>query len=124
MSLAILAAAGMALFAALSQSVQMVQRAESARQNDTALRNALAWSERINPMERPHGELRLDEHILRWSSEPVEPERDSSTGSLQPGLYRVGLYRMRLQLWREGELAQEMTRLRIGYRQVREAPRL
>ncbi|MFZ5661305.1 MAG: type II secretion system protein [Pseudomonadota bacterium] len=123
-ALAILSAAGLALFAAIAQSVHMAERAERAREADTAMRNALAWSERINPMEQPRGEQLLGDYRLRWTSEAVEPERDAVTGHLQPGLYRVGLYRLRMQLWRDGAIAEEVERLRVGYRQVREAPRL
>jgi general secretion pathway protein I len=118
-ALAILAAAGMALFAAMSQSLQMVERAQQAREVDTALRNALAWSERINPMLKPDGETELADWTLRWHSEPIEPPRDGATPSLQPGLYQVGLYRMRLELWRDGRMQRETTLRRAGYRQVR-----
>lgn len=123
-ALAILAAAGLALFAAIAQSVQMAERAERARETDIAMRNALAWSEQVNPMQRPSGEQRLGAYHLRWRSEPVEPERDAVTGYLQPGLYRVGLYRVHLELWRDGTIAQRSERLRVGYRQIREPPRL
>lgn len=123
-ALAILAAAGLALFAAIAQSVRMTERAERAREADTALRNALAWSEHLNPMQQPHGELVMGAYRLRWTSEPVEPERDAVTGYLQPGLYRVGLFRLRMELWRDGALAQATERLRVGYRQVREPARL
>lgn len=118
-ALAILAAAGLALFASLTQSVQMVGRAERAREVDLALRNALAWVERINPMESPEGERELGAYRLRWQAGPVEPPRDGVTGYLQPGLYQVGLYRMRLELWRDGVLEREAALNRVGYRQVR-----
>lgn len=120
-ALAILASAGLALFAAMTQSTQMVQRAQQAREVDAALRNALAWSERINPMEHPLGEEAMGPWLLRWDSEPVEPPRDDVTGYLQPGLYQVGLYRLHLQLWRAGALQRDVTLHRAGYRQVREA---
>ena len=119
MALTILASAGLAMFAALTHSVQMVGRAERAREVDLTLRNALAWVERINPMESPEGEQELGAYRLRWLAEPVEPPRDGATGSLQPGLYQVGLYRMRLELWREGVLEREVALNRVGYRQVR-----
>jgi general secretion pathway protein I len=119
-ALAILAAAGLALFASLSQSVQMVERAERAREADTALRNALAWVHRINPMETPDGEQAIGDYVLRWHAEPLEPPRDGATGYLQPGLHQVGLYRMRLELWRNGVLEREAALNRIGHRQVRE----
>jgi general secretion pathway protein I len=120
-ALAILAAAGMALMAAMSQSLQMVERAKQAREADVALRNALAWTERINPMETPRGEQALGAGwTLRWEAEPVEAPLDAATGTLQPGLYQVGLYRLHLSLWRDGALAREATMRRAGYRQVRQ----
>lgn len=119
-ALAILASAGLALFAALGQSVQMVGRAEQAREADAALRNALGWMEQVNPMQAPSGEQDLGEWQLRWEAEALEPPRDGATGSVRPGLYEVGLYRVRLELWREGALARETHMHRAGYRQVRE----
>lgn len=119
-ALAILASAGLAMFAALTQSVQMVGRAERAREVDLALRNALAWVERINPMESPEGEQELGAYRLRWQAQPVEPPRDGATGYLQPGLYQVGLYRMQLGLWRDGVLERDVLLTRVGYRQVRQ----
>lgn len=121
MALAILAAAGMALFAAMSQSLQMVRRAEAAREADAALRNALAWVEQVNPMEQPSGEQVLGGGwLLRWRSDPVEPPRDGETGFLQPGLYQVGLYDMTLTLVRDGDVRREAELRRAGYVQVRE----
>lgn len=123
-ALAILAAAGMALFAAMSQSLQMVRRAQAAREADAALRNALAWTETVNPMASPRGEQALGDWELRWTSEPVEPPRSGTTGYLVPGLYEVGLYRMHLELWRDGALQREVELRRAGYRQVRKRERL
>src|SRR5690606_38228324 len=91
-ALTILATVGMALFAAMSQSTQMVARAEDVRLADSALRNAAAWMASVNPAETPQGEQQLGDVTLRWSAELVEPMHDATTGYLQPGLYQVGLY--------------------------------
>ncbi len=123
-ALAILASAGLALFAAMSQSVQMVGRAENARLADSAVRNAVAWMETVNPMQTPQGEQQLGDVTLRWSSELVEPERDAMTGYLEPGLYRLGLYEVRLELSRDGRSLTEASIRRVGYRQVREPAQL
>lgn len=120
-ALTILAAAGLALFAAMSQSLQMVGRAERAREVDSAMLNAVAWMETVNPMETPRGEQAFGQFMLQWASEPIEPVRDGTTGFLQPGLYRLGLYRMRLRLTRDGVLEREETVRRVGYQQVRQA---
>lgn len=123
-ALTILASAGLALFAAMNQSVQMVARAENSRLADSAVRNAAAWMETVNPMETPTGEQSLGEISLRWSSELAEPVHDSMTGYLQPGLYQVGLYDVRLELSRDGKHLAEATIRRVGYKQVREPARL
>ena len=123
-ALAILATAGLALFAAMSQSVQMVARAEDARLADSAVRNAAAWMETVNPMETPQGEQQLGDVTLRWSAHLVEPERDAMTGYLQPGLYRLGLYDVRLELRQDGRLLADTVLRRVGYRQVREPAQL
>jgi general secretion pathway protein I len=118
-ALTILAAAGLASFAALTQSLQMVGRAERAREADLSLRNAVAWIELVNPMEQPRGQQVMGEFELRWTSRPVEPVRDATTAALTAGLHEVGLYRMQLELWRNGALEREAVLQRIGYRQVR-----
>lgn len=119
-ALAILSAGGMALFASMSQSVQMVNRAEQAREDDTALRNALAWVEQVNPMQAPEGSVPLGEYELRWSSRLLEPVRPGATGYLQHGLHDVGLYELDLELWRDGVLRRELPLRRVGWLQVRE----
>lgn len=123
-ALTILATVGMALFAAMSQSTQMVARAEHARRIDSAVRNAAAWMQSVNPSETPSGEQQLGDVTLRWSSEPLEPVRDAMTGYLQPGLYEVGLYRVRLELLQDGRPLSEVDIRRVGYRQVREPAQL
>ncbi len=123
-SLAILASVGMALFAGMSQAVQMVGRAEQARERESALRDALAWMQTVNPALQPQGQQVLGEVTVHWSAEPVEPPRDATAGYLRAGLYEVGLDRVHLQLDRGGQPFADLELRRVGYRQVREAAQL
>lgn len=118
-ALAIVASAGMALFAALNSALDMVGRAERAAAQDSALNNALAWMETVNPMLEPEGRVELGEFELAWSAEPIEPARNAVTWLMAPGLYQVGLYRVELSLSRDGETV-AYTYRRVGYRQTRE----
>lgn len=118
-ALAILAAAGLALFAAMTQSMQMLGRVERAREVDGALLNALATIEQVNPMDTPRGEMPLGAFVVRWTAVPVEPPRENRTTYLYPGLYEVGLYVVRMDLWRDGVLERSVELRRAGYRQVR-----
>jgi general secretion pathway protein I len=119
-ALAVLAAAGLALFAAMAQAMQMLQRAEHARAVDAAMRDAIALSERIDPLDRKGGELALDPYVVRWAARPVEPVRDNVTGFLQPGLYQVGLFDVRLDLWRDGRIERSIDVRRAAWKQVRQ----
>lgn len=119
-ALTILAAAGLALFAAMTQSMQMVTRADDSQAADAAMRNTLAWVEQLNPMQEPSGEQHFPPWSVSWSAVLIEPARPSATGYLQPGLHEVGLYRLDLSLWRDGALVRESEVRRIGYRQVRQ----
>ena len=119
-ALAILAAAGKALFAAMGQSMQMVGRAEDSRTADAAMRNTLAWVEQLNPTESPTGDISFPPYTASWVSSLVEPARPSATGYLQPGLHEVGLYRLDFVLRRDGAIVREFALRKIGYRQVRE----
>ena len=119
-ALAILAAVGMALFAAINQTVQLVGRAETAREADSALLNAVAWLQTVNPSQQPEGTQQLDDVQLHWTSQLVEPALDGSTNSLVPGLYKIGLYDMHLELRRGDVVLADATVRKVGYVQVRE----
>ena len=123
-ALAILAAAGLALFAALSQSLQMVNRADAARARAQMTRNVLAMIDTINPMERPTGSTELGEYVLSWRSALLEPMQDGSNGTLAPGLYQVGLYRVDCEISLRGARVQTLSVRQAGYRQVRQPPAL
>lgn len=118
-ALAILASVGLALFAAMNQSLNMVARAEVVRERESVLRNVVSWAQVINPGVQPQGEQLLGDVLMRWRSEPVEPPRDASTGHVRAGLYRVGLYRMHIEVDRDGQPLAELELRRVGYQQIR-----
>lgn len=123
-ALTILAAAGLALFAAMSQSMQMLRRVQEARAVDAAVRNAIAVAERIDPMAHDRGEEPLGDYVLRWHAVPVEPPRDNTTGYLEPGSYEVGLYDVTLELWRGNAFERSIDVRRAAWRQMRKPPTL
>lgn len=122
-ALAIVATAGMVLFAGMNQSVQMAMRAENSRKADTAKRNALAWMETVNPAQVPSGEKQLGDMSLEWKSEPIEPPRDAMTGYLQAGLYEIGLYDVTIDIRTDG-VSSSFNLRKVGYKQVREPAQL
>lgn len=119
-ALAILAASGLALFAALTQAMQMVNRAEEARERATLRRNALALVETIDPMTRANGSTRLGQYDVSWRSRLMEPAEDAATGTLEPGLYQVGLYTVEFRVLRDGAEFDTFNVRKAGWKQVRE----
>lgn len=118
-ALAILAASGLALFAALTQAMRMVNRADEARQRAGIKRNVLAMADTIDPVARPNGSMRLGEYELTWQSRLVEPPEDAATGTLEPGLYRVGLYALDCSITLRGQPFDKVTVRKAGWKQVR-----
>lgn len=119
-ALAILAAAGLALFTALSQSLQMIARADAALIRAEASRSALAMIETIDPMATPQGSVPMGKLTLSWRAELVEPTEDSATGTLATGYYRLGLYRMDCRVLNGAEEIASFAVRKVGYQQVRE----
>ena len=119
-ALAILAAGGMALFAALSGALRSLERADAAARLDTATENALTLLETRNPMLEPEGEAAVGEYRIEWRATPVEPVRVGLTDYLQPGLYDVGLYDVEIVISRDGRVERRLTVRRAGFQQMRQ----
>lgn len=115
-ALAIVATAGLALFAAMNQSLEMTMRAENARKQDSALRNALAWMETVNPALDPVGEQRIGNLDIAWQAEPIEPPQNDY---MQTGLYEIGLYEVQLRVHTNDNVDATFHVRKVGYKQVR-----
>ena len=118
--MAIVAAAGLSLFAALSQALSMLDRAERAREVDAGLRQALALVEHVDLDRTRRGELLTEPFTVRWSSRPLEAPRGNATGAILPGLYDVTLYEIDVELWRDGALAGSGVTRRASFVQARQ----
>ncbi len=118
-ALAILAAGGMALFAALNTSLRSIERVDASARRDTATQSALSRIETLNPMLQPTGDEPLGDVRLRWTATPVEAPRDGLTDYLQPGYYEVGLYRVEVELVSGTQVDHRFVVRKAGWRQVR-----
>ncbi len=118
-ALAILAAGGMALFAALNTSLRTIERIDAATRLDTATQNALSRIELLNPMQQPTGDEALGDWRLRWTATPLEPTRDGLTDYLQPGFFEVGLYRVEVELLAGTRVERRFVLRKAGWRQER-----
>ncbi|HAI58555.1 MAG TPA: type II secretion system protein [Xanthomonadaceae bacterium] len=118
-ALAILAAGGMALFAALNTSMRAIERANATARLDAGTQDALSRLETLNPMLQPSGEEPLGRFRLRWTATPVEPPRDGLTNYLQPGYFELGLYDLEVELLEGSRVERRFAVRKAGWRQVR-----
>lgn len=119
-ALAILAAAGLALFTALSQSLQMIARADAAMARAELSRSALALIDAIDPMAWPQGSMLMGEFSLTWRAELLEPAEGNATGTLATGFYQLGLYDLNCRVVDGNQEIYRFVVRKVGYRQVRE----
>jgi len=101
-AMAVLASAGLALFAWAQQSLETVSRLQQVDARTRLKLDALAIVESVNPHAEPRGEIVLPALRVSWISEAIrEPlpafESGAALGSgAQAASWRVGLYRLRV----------------------------
>ena len=94
-ALALLAGAGLALFAWIQQNLQAASRLQTHEIEARLLLSAQALVSTVNPMLQPAGTLEMPGLRLQWTAEPMEPvRRNLSATAGVPGAFALGLYRM------------------------------
>lgn len=97
-ALALLAGAGLAMFAWIQQNMQAASRLRSHEQEARLLLSAQSLVQLVNPMNRPEGEIDAGDMRVVWRADLQEPERRNQTfGGLAEGPFRVGLYRLEVK---------------------------
>ena len=122
-ALALIAGAGMALFAWINTSLQSLTRVQEVNARAEATVNVLEYMARINPMAAPEGVADLGVYSLAWKSTPVTPIRD---GSNYPGglsLFQLALFDTRVSVTKAAGSWFELSLRQVGYKKVREITR-
>ena len=91
-ALAIFAAAGMALYGLFNTNLIALNRAADVSRQVVVVRNAMDYLSAINPRYRPEGEVELGGIDVAWTSDFVEPVRQSQNTIGGRGDFDVGLY--------------------------------
>jgi general secretion pathway protein I len=119
-ALAIMAGVGAALFSWINTSLIALQRIEDANRRQEAMVNALQYLDSVNPMLRPVGDADLGGYRIRWKAQIVEPERDGVDYPVGLSLYRLALYRTRVEVVNaEGGAWFDFSLDQVGHRQAR-----
>jgi len=119
-ALALLASVGMALLSWLNGSLISLRRVQDTVAAQAAARNALAWLETVNPMEKPEGETDLGEWRIRWRADVIEPPSEGAGYPNGISLFDVGLYDTQVWLERDGRIVEQFTLRQVGYHKVRQ----
>lgn len=117
-ALVIFSMGAVALYGWLGVNLTTLQRVDALQQRTQLVRSGMEAVRRVNPMESPSGEVELAGHVYAWSSEAVEPPRNAVTQVGFPTIFQVGLYRMDVQVQRDGEVLESFSVRQLGFRQV------
>lgn len=115
----LVASVGMALLSWVNSIMIGLQRSEAALQREQAINNALAFCAKLNPMLRPNGQEDMVLYQLSWRSSLLESTRQNITGLGVPGLYKVGLYQLDVEI--SSPQGEEIARFQVrqmGYEQT------
>jgi len=113
-ALVLITTTGMALLSWINTNLVTLRHVQHAQQRHEAIRNALAFMDTINPLEKPQGEETVGIYMFRWEAQAVELPKDGK------GLYQLGLYDTGVEVSLDDELLARFTLRQVGFKQVRE----
>ncbi len=113
-ALILIATTGMALFSWINTNLITLHHVQQTQQRHEAIRNALAFIDTINPLEKPQGEESVGLYIFRWEADAVWLPKDGK------GLYQLGLYDTEVEVFSDKELLARFTLRQVGFKQVRQ----
>lgn len=113
-ALILIATTGMALFSWINTNLITLHHVQQTQQRHEAIRNALAFIDTINPLEKPQGEESVGLYIFRWEADAVWLPKDGK------GLYQLGLYDTKVEVFSDKELLARFTLRQVGFKQVRQ----
>lgn len=91
-AMALLGAAGMALYSWLNASLLTLNRVQDANLRTETTRNILAYMEAVNPMLQESGEEKMSGYSFSWQAKPLAEPRQNANYPFGTGLYQIGMY--------------------------------
>lgn len=118
-ALAIFSMGAMALYGWLASSLRTIERVQASGERAATIRLALDAVRGVNPMTAPTGRREIGELDVVWNATPIEAPRPVVTQVGLPTIFEAGLYRLDVQVLREGEELIRFNVRQAGHRQVR-----
>jgi general secretion pathway protein I len=111
-ALLLITTTGIALLAWINTNLLSLTHLQQVQQRQEAMRNALAFIQTINPLEKPQGEETIGIYTFHWEAQPVILPRDGK------GLYQIGLYNTTVEVKMEQKLVAQFNLRQAGFHQV------
>jgi general secretion pathway protein I len=119
-ALVLVSMVGMALFSWVNANLQSLYRIQQVQKRHEAVRNAMIFMETINPLAQPQGDTEIGLYRFKWQAETLAEPIDNTRGLKGRGIYVVGLYETKVDVYVEQELVATVKLNQAGYEQVRE----
>ncbi len=123
-ALVLIASTGMALLSWINTNLISLQRIQAVQERDTAIRNALAFLDTINPYNSPNGDVEMGVYQIQWQSITLETPIPGINKWSDPSIFDVGLYETRVKVLRNQQLQATFSVRLVGYKQNQEASEL
>lgn len=117
-ALVLMATTLISLYTWLAANTIAISRAKASASALMDARAGLALVESVNPMHEPSGERELGPLTVRWTSEPVVESQPGLSRAGLPTLFRIGLYRMSVDVLRGPHVVHTFDVRRAGWEQV------
>lgn len=119
-ALVLVSMVGMALFGWVNTNLQNLYRIQQIQKRHEAVRNAMVFMETINPLQQPTGDVTVGFYRFEWEAEPLAEPTDNTSGLKGTGLYQVGLYETKVDVYVEQEFVSTVKLHQVGHKQVRD----
>lgn len=110
---------GMALFSWLGTNLIALERVDAKQQELSEVRNALSLLETVNPLLEPTGSRDIGNLTLSWTSQAIAERRNGKGPSGDTTIFDLALFRMQVQVARDGVATHEFSVTRAGWESVR-----
>ncbi len=118
-AMTVFASVAVVLYSWQAQAIRSLQRVADRQAFVAAVEAAMPVVDMINPMVTPRGERRIADLEVRWRSTALDGPKPGRTQVGAESLFDVGLYRVDVEVLRDGVEVARFNLRRPGYRQVR-----
>ena len=115
-ALVLITSTGMALLSWINTNLITLQHVQRSYQRHEAMRNALAYMDTVNPLEKPHGKETVGIYTFQWKANAVQLPKGGK------GLYQMALYDTEVEVFNDKTLLALFTLRQVGFKQIYQPP--